>query len=66
MAAPNPKRTKTLGWITDLICFLVLGAGIALWVNTALLKYDSQPPGAAAPDTHGISGQAHDDRSRYI
>ena len=66
MAALNPNRTKTIGWITDLICFLVLGVGLALLVSTALRTNDAQPAGAAAPDAHGVSGQAHDDRSRYI
>ena len=66
MAALNPKRTSSLGWITDLICFLVLGVGLALWVSTALRSNDAQPAGAAVPDTHNVTGQAYDARPRYI
>ena len=66
MAALIPKRTATLGWITDLICFLVLGAALALWVNNALRTNDAQPIGVMAPDARSVPGQAYDDRPRHI
>ena len=66
MATLNRKQDATPGWITDLICFLVLGAGIALWVDAALRQQEAQSPGITAPDAHGTGEKAYDVQPPHI